>query len=226
MSKIIQAENIHKSYVMKKKRLDILRGANFKLEAGEKVAVIGVSGAGKSTLLHIIGGLDKPDEGKVRFGDADLYELGENERALIRAGKLGFVFQSYNLLHEMDIVENVMLPAMAVSKLARSAMMDRAKELLNAVGIGERLQHTPLELSGGEQQRVAIARALMNDPEIVLADEPTGNLDDASGRQILDILFSLVAKKNHSLVIVTHDERVAKSCDRVLRLKNGLIINA
>jgi putative ABC transport system ATP-binding protein len=223
---LIEARGIHKKYVMHRKTLEILRGADISVKAGEKVAIVGRSGAGKSTLLHILGGLDTPDAGRVLLAGEDVYGVSSSRRTAIRGAKIGFIFQSYNLLQEMDVIENVMLAAMAGSMLIRSRreMRARAMKLLDAVGVSERASHTPLELSGGEQQRVAIARALMNEPMIVLADEPTGNLDDKTGRQVLDLLFSLSREGGHSLVLVTHNEKVAESCDRVFRLKEGMLV--
>ncbi len=221
----LKAENLEKTYWMKPHRLEILRGASLEVRPGEKVAVVGMSGAGKSTLLHILGALDKPDRGNVAIDGEDLAQLSSRAKTSVRARKIGFIFQSYNLLYEMDVVENVMLPAMAGGKIASSAekMRARASDLLTKAGVGQRLSHRPLELSGGEQQRVAIARALMNDPMLVLADEPTGNLDDTTGAQVLDMLFSLTADSGASLVMVTHNERVASACDRTLHLVDGVL---
>jgi len=203
----------------------VLRGASLDVGSGETVAIVGVRGAGKSTLLHIIGGLDEPDGGRVLIEDSDFYKVSGRVRSRIRSGRIGFVFQSYHLLPEMDVVENVMLPAMAKGNLlpAYTGMRKRALELLEAVGLRERAGHTPMELSGGEQQRVALARALMNDPEVVLADEPTGNLDDATGGQVLDHLFSLTKEMGHTLVMVTHNRDIARSCDRVVQLVDGVL---
>lgn len=225
MMALIQAENIHKTYVVGKTALHVLRGASLDVGAGEMVAIVGVSGAGKSTLLNILGGLDRPDSGRVVVEGDDLYGLSAGQRTRIRADSIGFVFQSYHLLLEMDVIENVMLPAMARGNLlsSYSEMHDRAIKLLESVGLAERAAHTPMELSEGEQQRVALARALMNDPQLVLADEPTGNLDDATGSQVLEHLFSLTKERGHTLVLVTHNQNVAQSCDRMLRLKDGVL---
>lgn len=226
MSTIVKAIDLKKNYTMKSKELQILRGSSMEVQEGEKIAIVGMSGVGKSTLLHILGGLDKPDCGTVEVDGKNLYEMSSAARTRLRAEKMGFVFQSYNLLSEMDVLENVMLAAMARA----SVMMDmarikkRALQLLDDVGLTERACHTPLELSGGEQQRVAIARALMNDPCLVFADEPTGNLDKVTGSNILDILFRLSRCGNRSLVIVTHDEKIAGLCDRILRLEAGKLI--
>jgi predicted ABC-type transport system involved in lysophospholipase L1 biosynthesis ATPase subunit len=222
----LEAQKVEKAYWMKPHRLDILRGADLAVKPGEKVAIVGMSGAGKSTLLHILGALDSPDKGSIMIDGEDLSQLSNKKKAAIRAQKIGFVFQSYNLLHEMDVVENVMLPAMASSDAAVTGRKYRARatELLQKAGVGERLSHRPLELSGGEQQRVAIARALMNEPILILADEPTGNLDDVTGKQVLDMLFSLSEESDASLVVVTHNEAVAEACDRKVRLVEGLLV--
>ncbi|NQT91706.1 MAG: ABC transporter ATP-binding protein, partial [Lentisphaerae bacterium] len=187
------------------------------------VAVVGASGAGKSTLLHVLGGLDRPDRGRVVLDGGDLYEMSAGRCTEVRGTRIGFVFQSYHLLPEMDVLENVMLPALARARWVPryAAVREEAGRLLEAVGLKDRAIHRPMELSGGEQQRVALARALMNDPDLVLADEPTGNLDHDTGRQVLDMLFSLAREKNRSLVLVTHDVALAASCDRVLHLVDG-----
>jgi len=222
---LIQAEDIFKTYAVKKKPLHVLKGVKLAVREGETVSIVGVSGAGKSTLLHILGGLDRPDGGRVKIEGTDLYGISAAQRTGIRSKRFGFVFQSYHLLPEMDVMENVMLPAMARGSLFRSYsdMCDRAMDLLRLVGLVDRAEHTPLELSGGEQQRVALARALMNDPHLVFADEPTGNLDDWTGGQVLEYLFSLRKERGHTLILVTHDEQISKSCDRVLRLENGIL---
>jgi ABC-type lipoprotein export system ATPase subunit len=225
MAIAIKAENLHKTYWLRKKEVEVLKGASFSINNGEKTAIVGMSGAGKSTLLHILGGLDKPAQGRVLVHDRDVYALTGSQRTKLRASEIGFVFQSYNLLDEMDVLENVMIPAMARSAWYASSreMREQAMRLLESVGLQSRAHHTPLELSGGEQQRVAIARALMNNPSILLADEPTGNLDDVTGRQVLDLLFSLCGGPGHSLVIVTHNDQVANACDKVLVLRKGIL---
>jgi lipoprotein-releasing system ATP-binding protein len=207
-------------------RIAVLRGADLTAEPGECVAVVGASGSGKSTLLHILGALDRPDSGRVVVAGRDVYALAEKERARVRAGRIGFVFQTYHLLHEMSVVENVMLPALAVSPLGMPspAIRSRACELLASVGLDHRLDHRPMELSGGEQQRVAVARALMNDPEVILADEPTGNLDEKTGERVLDCLFSLAKRPGRTMVIVTHSRQVAERCHRVLRIEEGRLV--
>jgi lipoprotein-releasing system ATP-binding protein len=203
----------------------VLLGAHLDVAPGERVAIIGRSGAGKSTLLHVLGGLDHPDPagGRIVQEGTDIYRLSARMRSAYRARNVGFVFQSYHLLPEMDIVENVMLPAFALGRPTAGAKR-KARELLESVGLGDRLAHTPMELSGGEQQRVALARALMNDPRLILADEPTGNLDATTGGQVLDLLFHL--SEGHALVLVTHSPNIAARCDRTLRLEDGLLVPA
>ena len=220
------AENLHKSYVLHGVRIAILRGAGLVAAPGETIAIIGRSGAGKSTLLHLLGGLDRPDSGTVQIGGQAIYGLSARKRAQLRARQIGFVFQAYHLLPEMNITENVMLPAMAVGGVSRRTMLQHAETLLTRVGLSERLQHTPLELSGGEQQRAAIARALMNEPPLILADEPTGNLDAGTGSDILELLFDLTKERKAVLVMVTHNPETAARCSKTLKLEDGLLIQA
>ena len=218
---LLAAVNLSKSYRLPSKVVEVLKGASLEVREGECVAIIGRSGAGKSTLLHVLGGLDRPDAGEVFLRGQSLYALPPARRTRLRAQNVGFVFQAYHLLPEMDVTENVLLPAMAISRLGRAALRMRALELLDQVGLADRACHMPLELSGGEQQRVAIARALMNAPELLLADEPTGNLDRDTGCQILDLLFGLAHQSRLALVIVTHDAGVAARCGRVLEIEEG-----
>jgi len=221
---ILKAENLYKTYTLPHKKVQVLKGATLEVSAGERVAIVGRSGAGKSTLLHVLGGLDKPDAGKVTVIGRSLYELSARQRTALRAEKIGFVFQSYHLLPEMDVTENVMLPAMTgVRKITKAQMRKRAQELLEQVGLKERMNHTPLELSGGEQQRVALARALMNEPMLILADEPTGNLDRLTGAQIMDMLLGLSKSGEMSVIMVTHSAETAATCDRVFELKDGVL---
>ena len=222
MPAVLSARSVQKTYRLEKKRVKVLDGASLEVAEGEHVAIVGASGAGKSTLLHLLGGLDRPDtrESRVEILGEDIYAMPSGRRAAFRAAHLGFVFQSYHLMPEMDCVENVMLPAFALGRHG-SDIRRRAAELLDAVGLGHRLDHKPLELSGGEQQRVAIARALMNDPELLLADEPTGNLDAGIGGQVLDMLFSLGGTRE--IVMVTHSPGTASRCGRVLTLADGAL---
>lgn len=219
---ILVARGIKKSFMLPHGRVDVLRGANLEIQAGETVAILGRSGAGKSTLLNVLGGLDAPDEGDVLFRGAPFSTLTERRRTAIRAAGIGFVFQSYQLLPEMTILENAMLPAMALGGHAQAAMKSRAETLLSEAGLGKRLLHHPAELSGGEQQRTAIVRALMNAPALILADEPTGNLDAATGREVLDLLFGLVATQGMAMGIVTHDASLAARCSRTVTLEGGV----
>lgn len=219
----LEAAELHKAYALHGKRLEILRGASLAANPGETLAIVGRSGAGKSTLLHVLGGLDRPDAGAVRILGQDLYAISARRRTRLRATAIGFVFQAYHLLPEMDIAENVMLPAMALGRLSRRAMRARAEDLLARVGLQDRLRHTPPELSGGEQQRAAIARALMNEPAILLADEPTGNLDATTGAQVLDLLFALARERRALLVMITHSPETAARCSRTLRLEGGVL---
>ena len=198
--------------------LTILQGVSFTVAAGEAVAVVGVSGSGKSTLLALMAGLDTPSAGRVRIAGQDLFALDEDGRAALRGRSMGFVFQSFQLLASMTALENVMVPLelAGVDDGKSSAMA-----LLQRVGLGERLNHYPKQLSGGEQQRVAIARAFVKSPAILLADEPTGNLDAATGEQIIDLMFELNRERNTTLVLVTHDEKLSARCGRVIRLAGG-----
>jgi predicted ABC-type transport system involved in lysophospholipase L1 biosynthesis ATPase subunit len=223
---MLAAENLHKTYRLPHKTVPVLRGASLAVGAAERVAVMGRSGSGKSTLLHVLGGLDRPDNGTVTVDGLPVYGLAPAACSRLRAARIGFVFQSYHLLPEMDLAENVMLPAMAAGGLGRRRARERARELLEQVGLADRATHTPLELSGGEQQRAALARALMNAPALLLADEPTGNLDRDTGAQILDLLFGLSREHTHALVVVTHAPEVAARCDRVLRLEDGVLAPA
>ncbi len=222
---LIEAENLHKRYLLKRSEVHVLRGAELRVGAGETVAIVGRSGAGKSTLLHILGGIDRPDagSGKVRIVGEDIYALSGAKRTRMRADRIGFVFQTYHLLNEMDVLENVMLPSRAAGH-PRMPSRNRALELLDAVGVVDRVRHMPLELSGGEQQRVAIARALINDPVVVLADEPTGNLDVETGESVLRLLFALTRDRGHALVMVTHNDEIARTCDRAMRLVDGRLV--
>lgn len=231
LNPVLLGTDLHKTYKLPKTAIHILCGASISVNAGEHVAITGKSGSGKSTLLHILGGLDKPDKGRgshIAILGKSLTSISESECAHIRAKDIGFVFQSYHLLPEMDIVENVLLPSMALGHPDKSKR-ERAVHLLEVAGLSGRLKHRPMELSGGEQQRVAIARAMMNSPAMILADEPTGNLDPATGHQILDMLFG-IAKENGAngsiapaLIIVTHSEEIASRCDRTLHLHRGLL---
>ena len=219
---MLEAVDIYKSYTMATNVLKVLKGVSLKVQKGEMISIVGPSGAGKSTLLHILGGLDKPEIGKVSLEDDDLYKVDENERAKIRNRKIGFIFQFYHLLPEFTALENVMLPALISEDRKQTDKFEkRATELLDRVGLKGRLEHKPSELSGGEQQRVAIARALMNEPKIILCDEPTGNLDSETGRGIISLLKDLNTHNRQTLVIVTHDESISKLSHRTIPMRDG-----
>lgn len=219
---MLKACDLHKTYVLPHKQVTVLAGAELEVRAGERVAVVGRSGAGKSTLLHVLGGLDRPNQGEVYIAGQALYACSARKRTAIRAASIGFVFQSYHLLSEMDVLENVMLPLMTgVLERSRKQARQRALELLQQVGLADRATHMPLELSGGEQQRVALARALVTEPSLILADEPTGNLDRLTGAQIMELLFDLSQTRELALVMVTHAPETAALCDRVLELNEG-----
>ena len=222
---IIEADGVHRTYSIETSPVEVLKGVTLRIRRGELVAIMGASGAGKSTLLHILGGLDHPTAGRVLFDGRDLYGMAESGRADIRALRIGFVFQSYHLLPELDVLDNVVLPSMSRFGLWRQGASNRrrALELLDRVGLAGRARHRPAELSGGEQQRVALARALMNGPEVLLADEPTGNLDTATGEQVLHYLFDLTKERGHTVVLVTHNDAVAARCARRLQLVDGCL---
>ncbi len=222
MGTILQVENIERSYTIGKTTLEVLKGVSLEVKAGETVSIMGESGSGKSTLLHVMGGLDNPKAGKVHFQRQSVYGMSEPRRARFRAENVGFVFQSYHLLPELDILENVALPAMALRSASNAK--ERAADLLTEVGLGGRIGHRPRELSGGEQQRAALARALMNEPDIIFTDEPTGNLDSKTGDKVLHYLFQLVESRGHTLVLVTHSQDVASRCSRQLVLKDGVLV--
>lgn len=222
METLLEAENLERAYTIGRTTLEVLKGISMEVNAGETLSIMGESGSGKSTLLHVLGGLDNPKAGKVHFKGQSVYGMSGARRARFRAENVGFVFQSFHLLPELDIVENVALPAMA--QHSRGDAGARASELLTEVGLGERVGHRPQELSGGEQQRVAIARALMNGPDIIFADEPTGNLDSRTGEKVLNYLFQLVESRRHTLVLVTHSKDVAARCSRQLVLRDGLLL--
>ncbi len=219
MSMILRAEEVHKTYYIGKRPVEVLHGVSLEIRRGETLSVMGASGAGKSTLMHILGGLDQPDAGDIFFEETSLVKMNAAKRAAFRARRCGFIFQSYHLLPELDVFQNVVLPSMAAG-LNRDVKA-RAEQLLDQVGLAGRVDHRPMELSGGEQQRVAIARALMNDPDLIMADEPTGNLDSHTGENILQNLFDLAHSANRTLIMVTHNEEVASRCQRELILKDG-----
>ena len=219
---VLSAQNVRKSYHLGGKELTVLQGVNLDLHQGEFVALQGASGSGKSTLLQLLGGLDRPGSGSILFNGRPLRLQTPSQSAQFRGQHVGFVFQAYHLLPDLDALENVMLPAQ-VQRLSQSIIENRARDLLDKVGLNKRMSHKPSELSGGEQQRVAIARALMNEPEIVLADEPTGNLDTATELEIIELLRELQSDRRLTLMVATHDETVAKAAQRVVHLKDGQV---
>ncbi|HXE43506.1 MAG TPA: ABC transporter ATP-binding protein [Candidatus Baltobacteraceae bacterium] len=222
MNNFLSARSLTKNYTMGKRTLEVLRGVNLEIAAGEFLALRGASGAGKSTLLHLIGGLDSPNSGEIIFKGQNLAQFSESKLTHFRNRRAGFVFQSYHLLPELTALENVCLPA-RVARIPASDAEKRGRELLDRVGLKNRVDHKPYELSGGEQQRVAIARALINEPELLLADEPTGNLDSKTGEEIIELLKGLRVEKNMTLIIATHDAKVAAHAQRVIELADGKI---
>ncbi len=221
---LVETENLHRTYTMGKVELHALRGVDLQVEPGEFVVILGVSGSGKSTLLHLLGGLDRPTQGKVIIEGEDLSELSDNQLAEVRLQKVGFVFQFFNLMPQLSAQANVELPLFLADVPAKEAQT-RATELLTLVGLSERREHRPTELSGGEQQRVAIARALANQPQIVLADEPTGNLDTKTGAEIIRLLKKVNQDQKQTVIVVCHDRRLTEVADRVIEMRDGQFIS-
>jgi predicted ABC-type transport system involved in lysophospholipase L1 biosynthesis ATPase subunit len=213
------AQDLFRSFRIGSRRIEVLRGISMEVAHGEVVFIYGASGAGKTTLLYTLAGLERPEAGTVKFEGRSLYNARPASRARFLNEKVGFVFQGYFLLPELTALENVFLPGM----IGRKSTTKAAEESLCAVGLGDRMQHLPAELSGGEQQRVAIARALVNDPDIIFADEPTGNLDSKTGGAIVDLLLNLARDRNKTLLVVTHDRRLAERGDRQLHIADGLL---
>lgn len=220
---LMEVEAVTREFVMERQTVQALQEVSLKVMQGERLCITGNSGAGKSTLLNIMGGLDHPSSGRIRYDSTDVYALRSGQRARLRSEHFGFVFQAYYLLPELTVLENVLLPAMKLKGYLRKRdpYTDRSKELIESVGLSDRAAHRPRELSGGEQQRVALARALMNDPKLILADEPTGNLDAQTGGRILEVLFNLSEQAGRTLVIVTHSQAVAEFCTRHIHLAGG-----
>ena len=218
----LSAKNVGKTYMLGKRALEVLRGINLEINRGDFIALRGASGGGKSTLLNLLGGLDFPNPGEIQSQGRSLSSLSRTDLAQWRNREVGFIFQAYYLLPELDALENVCLPArMARTPAAQAA--ERGRELLTRVGLKERMEHKPYELSGGEQQRVAIARALINQPDLILADEPTGNLDSHTGQEIIDLLCSLREERKMTLVMATHDSTLASRAEKTIHLVDGQI---
>jgi predicted ABC-type transport system involved in lysophospholipase L1 biosynthesis ATPase subunit len=225
---LLAARGVRKAFQMGETELEVLHGVDLELRRGERLALMGPSGAGKSTLLHTLGLLDRPSAGEVIVEGESAWELSTTERARLRNQRIGFVFQFYHLIPELTALENVLLPAMIASgpesyRARPAAHTARARETLTRFGLEQRLGHRPPQLSGGERQRVALARALQHDPPILIADEPTGNLDRTTGERVLDLLFAEQERRSLSLLLVTHDERLAARCGRVLEMEDGRI---
>lgn len=217
-SKLISAKNIQKSYGA----LKVLKGVNIEIKAGEIISIVGASGAGKTTLLHILGTLDLADSGSLSIADTEIASLNSKKLSAFRNKKIGFVFQFHHLLPEFTALENVCMPAF-IAGTDKKIAEEKAKELLGFLGLTDRMEHKPSELSGGEQQRVAVARALVNDPAVILADEPSGNLDSATAKELHQLFFTLREKFGQTFVIVTHNEELADMADRKLVMKDGMI---
>ncbi|MCD7798369.1 MAG: ABC transporter ATP-binding protein [Akkermansiaceae bacterium] len=218
---MIRADDLHRSYSIGRKTIEVLHGMSLHIRKGEKVFLCGPSGAGKTTLMYTLAGLERPQSGRVEVAGRDIYALSLRARALFRNRMMGFIFQNYMLMPELTALENA---SMATAIAGREATAE-VRALLKRVGLQERENHLPNELSGGEQQRVAIARALAHDPEIIFADEPTGNLDSHNGDEVLDLLFELAGERGKTLVIVTHDPRIAARGDRTLVIRDGVVVD-
>jgi lipoprotein-releasing system ATP-binding protein len=220
LSSLVSVRALHKTYTVGTQQIRVLQGVDLDVNAGEMVAIVGASGVGKSTMLHILGGLDRADGGEVRVGDANVTSMPDAALVEFRNRNVGFVFQFHHLLPEFSAAENVEMP-MRIARLARGESRQRAEALLGRVGLGERLGHRPGMLSGGEQQRVSVARALIMRPTLLLADEPTGDLDEATGESLHTLLREMHAEHGLTSIIATHNPRLAASCDRILRLERG-----
>jgi putative ABC transport system ATP-binding protein len=220
---VIQTVELRKIYMQGERPLEVLKGLSLTVEPGEFTAIMGPSGSGKSTLLNMIGALDRPTSGKVYINGVDLSKLNDNQVAALRNKEIGFIFQFFNLIPRMDAQSNVELP-MAIDGVPRGTRKERAQKLLEMVGLGDRADHKPSQLSGGEQQRVAIARSLSNDPKLLLADELTGNLDSKTGEEIMHLLRTLNKEEGKTFILITHDPAVGQDADRIIQLRDGLIV--
>ncbi len=223
---ILEGKNVQKTYKQTGSSLHVLKGIDLKIIAGEMISIVGPSGAGKSTLLHILGGLDEPTDGDVVIDGEHVYKLNDADRSKLINKKIGFVFQFYHLLPDFTALENVMLPLVVrENKKISKDFEEKASAFLEQVGLKERMRHRPNQLSGGEQQRVAIARALINEPRVIFCDEPTGNLDSETGTEIIRLLMDLNQKNQQTLVIVSHDENLARQSHRKITMRDGLLVN-
>jgi len=222
---IIKLDNVWKTYQMGKVKVNALRGLNLEIRNGEFVAIMGPSGSGKSTAVNMVGALDIPTKGKIYLEGHDISKLSESDLAQIRGKKIGFIFQQFNLINTLSALENVALP-MVFQGTEKEERDDRARKILEMVDLGDRMNHRPMELSGGQQQRVAIARSLANNPDVILADEPTGNLDSKTGETVMSFLGSLNKKEGKTIIMVTHDINIAKHANRIEFLKDGMIVKS
>ncbi|MCL2567961.1 MAG: ABC transporter ATP-binding protein [Oscillospiraceae bacterium] len=218
---ILQVQNLTKTYGKGDTIVTALDGVSFSVEKGEFVAIVGASGSGKSTLMHLLGGVDRPDTGRVIVDGTEIYERSESELAIFRRRNIGIVYQFYNLIPTLTAEENIMLPYLLDN---RRPEQSKLREILETIGLADRAKHLPSELSGGQQQRVSIGRALINDPAIILADEPTGNLDSKSSREVMDLLKLSNKRYNQTLLVITHDEKIALQADRIITISDGRIL--
>ncbi|MGE7929608.1 ABC transporter ATP-binding protein [Lysinibacillus xylanilyticus] len=219
---VVRIENVVKSYGEGNNRVDALKGIDLSIQQGEFVSIVGASGSGKSTLLHILGGLDRPSSGNVFIGDNDIYKYTDDELSIFRRRKVGFIFQFFNLIPVLNVQENIALPTLLDSE---SIDIEYLNEITNILGLQERKNHLPSELSGGQQQRVSIGRALINRPHLILADEPTGNLDTRNTKEVMDLLRFTAKKYNQTIVMITHDLTIASASDRIITIQDGEIIS-
>ena len=219
---LLVARGLHKTYLLDVSRLDVLKGIELRVTRSESVALVGASGSGKSTLMHVLGGLDRPTAGSVWLGGESIYELPSRQLTRLRNRKIGFIFQAYQLLPDLEAVENVALAGW-IARQPAALVRGKSEELLALVGLAGRIHHRPGELSGGEQQRVAIARALVNDPVLLFADEPTGNLDSATGAGVMELLLRLQRERGMTLILVTHEVGIAQQCQRVMEIRDGVL---